>query len=57
MKSATTEQLAAAQTQAAPIQVKLLVWIFVMRVLMVVTSIVAYFINDRGARAKYEQAD
>ena len=27
-------------------QVKLLVWIFVMRVLMVITSIAAYFINE-----------
>lgn len=57
MKSATAEQLAAAQAQSAPIQVKLLVWIFVMRVLMVITSVVAYFINERGAKAKYEQAD
>ncbi len=57
MKSATAEQLAAAQAQAAPIQVKLLVWIFVMRVLMVVTSVVAYFINERSAKAQYEQAD
>jgi K(+)-stimulated pyrophosphate-energized sodium pump len=57
MKSASVEQLAAAQAQAAPIQVKLLVWIFVMRVLMVVTSVVAYFINEARARAKYEHAD
>ncbi len=57
MKSASADQLAAAQAQAAPIQVKLLVWIFVMRVLMVVTSIAAYAINERAARAKYEQAD
>ena len=57
MKNATAEQLAAAQAQAAPVQVKLLVWIFVMRVLMVVTSVVAYLINERGAKAKYEQAN
>ena len=38
----TQEQLAAAKAQAAPIQVKLLVWIFVMRVMMVITSVVAY---------------
>jgi K(+)-stimulated pyrophosphate-energized sodium pump len=57
MASATTQQLAAAQAEAAPLQVKLLVWIFVMRVLMVITSIAAYFINEGMARAKYEQAD
>ena len=37
---------------------KLLVWIFVMRVLMVVTSIAAYIVKrTRLAKAKYEQAD
>src|SRR4051812_40368915 len=56
MASATEVQLKAAQDAAAPLQVKLLVWIFVMRVLMVITSIVAYFINEGMARAKYEQA-
>src|SRR5262249_24329136 len=30
--------------------------IFVMRVLMVITSIAAYFINDRWATAKYQDA-
>jgi K(+)-stimulated pyrophosphate-energized sodium pump len=38
-------------------QLALLVWIFMLRVLMVVTSIGAYFINDRLARAQYENAD
>ncbi len=57
MASATPEQLEAAQAAAAPLQVKLLVWIFVMRVLMIITSIVSYVINERAARAKYEQAD
>jgi K(+)-stimulated pyrophosphate-energized sodium pump len=57
MAAATPEQVADAQAAAAPIQVQLLVWIFVMRVLMVVTSVAAYFINDRMAKAKYEQAD
>jgi K(+)-stimulated pyrophosphate-energized sodium pump len=55
--TATVQQLEAAQLPATPVQVKLLVWIFVMRVLMVVTSIAAYVINERAARAKYEQAD
>ncbi len=57
LHSASPEQLAAAQAAAAPVQVKLLVWIFVMRVLMVVTSIVSYLINERIAKAKYENAD
>jgi K(+)-stimulated pyrophosphate-energized sodium pump len=57
MASATPVQLHDAQAAAAPLQVKLLVWIFVMRVLMVITSIAAYLINERAAKAKYEQAD
>jgi K(+)-stimulated pyrophosphate-energized sodium pump len=57
MASASAQELAHAQQAAAPLQVKLLVWIFVMRVLMVVTSIAAYLINERAAKAKYEQAD
>jgi K(+)-stimulated pyrophosphate-energized sodium pump len=52
--NATAEQVAAA---AAPTQIKLLVWIFVMRVLMVVTSVAAYLINEKLAKAKYAQAD
>lgn len=39
------------------IQVQLLVWIFVMRVMMVLTSILAYAINQAIARAKYAHAD
>ena len=38
------------------IQVKLLVWIFVMRLVMVVTSGVAYFINEAIAKARYANA-
>ncbi len=57
MATATDLQLAAAQADAAPTQVKLLVWIFVMRVLMVITSVAAYLINERAAKAKYENAD
>jgi K(+)-stimulated pyrophosphate-energized sodium pump len=57
MATATDAQREAAQAAAAPTQVQLLVWIFVMRVLMVITSVVAYLINDRFAKAKYEKAD
>ncbi|MEW6730578.1 MAG: sodium-translocating pyrophosphatase [Acidobacteriota bacterium] len=39
------------------IQVQLLVWIFVMRIIMVMTSVVAYFINQTIAKAKYHNAD
>jgi K(+)-stimulated pyrophosphate-energized sodium pump len=35
------------------IQVQLLVWIFVMRIVMVIASAAAYFINDALARGKY----
>ncbi len=39
------------------VQVQLLVWIFVMRVLMIITSAVSYFINEAVARARYLNAD
>ena len=39
------------------IQVQLLVWIFVMRIMMVITSALSYFINGAVAAAKYKNAD
>ena len=39
------------------VQVQLLVWIFVMRVTMVVASAASYFINAAVAKAKYQNAD
>jgi K(+)-stimulated pyrophosphate-energized sodium pump len=39
------------------IQVQLLVWIFVMRVMMVIASALAYFVNNAIARARYGNAD
>ena len=39
------------------IQVQLLVWIFVMRIMMLVASALAYFINGAIAKAKYGNAD
>src|SRR5690242_1049378 len=39
------------------IQVQLLVWIFVMRIVMVIASVASYYINDILAKAKYEKAD
>ncbi len=35
------------------LKVKLLVWIFVMRILMIITSIVAFYINGMYANARY----
>jgi K(+)-stimulated pyrophosphate-energized sodium pump len=39
------------------VQVQLLVWIFVMRIAMLVASAAAYFINGAIAKAKYGRAD
>src|SRR3989449_2491777 len=39
------------------VQVQLLVWIFVMRVMMIVASAVSYFVNDIIAKARYKAAD
>jgi K(+)-stimulated pyrophosphate-energized sodium pump len=39
------------------VQVKLLVWIFAMRIMMVIASVVSYFINEAMAKAKYAAAD
>ncbi len=39
------------------VQIQLLVWIFVMRVLMIVTSAVAYWLNGAIASAMYKNAD
>lgn len=38
-------------------QVKLLVWIFVMRILGVITSVLAYYINGLISKIKYNNAD
>jgi K(+)-stimulated pyrophosphate-energized sodium pump len=39
------------------VQVQLLVWIFVMRIAMLVASALAYFINDLIAKARFGKAD
>jgi K(+)-stimulated pyrophosphate-energized sodium pump len=39
------------------IQVQLLVWIFVMRIMMIVASGASYLLNEAFARSRYEQAD
>ncbi|HEY0671472.1 MAG TPA: sodium-translocating pyrophosphatase [Longimicrobiales bacterium] len=38
-------------------QVQLLVWIFAMRIMMVVASVGSYWVNEAFARAKYAKAD
>ena len=38
------------------IQVQLLVWIFVMRIMMVVASALSYFVNEAIAKARYAKA-
>jgi K(+)-stimulated pyrophosphate-energized sodium pump len=38
-------------------QVQLLVWIFAMRIMMIVASVLSYFLNEAVAKAKYANAD
>jgi K(+)-stimulated pyrophosphate-energized sodium pump len=51
--AASPEQLSVAQLVSSNTQVSLLVWIFVMRLVMIITSAVSYWINDLKAKAKY----
>jgi K(+)-stimulated pyrophosphate-energized sodium pump len=39
------------------VQIQLLVWIFVMRIMMILTSGIAYGVNETLARARYQNAD
>jgi K(+)-stimulated pyrophosphate-energized sodium pump len=39
------------------VKVQLLVWIFVMRIMMVIASAASYFINDAIAKARFRNAD
>jgi K(+)-stimulated pyrophosphate-energized sodium pump len=39
------------------VQVQLLVWIFAMRIMMIVSSALSYFINEAVAKARYSAAD
>src|SRR5690349_4360478 len=43
--------------KGAHIQVELLVWIFVMRIMMLVASALSYFVNEAIAKAKYGNSD
>ncbi len=42
---------------AAALQIKLLVWLFLMRILMVITSVLAFAINNVISKAKYSDKD
>jgi K(+)-stimulated pyrophosphate-energized sodium pump len=48
--------LALALTDNQALCGQLIIWIFVMRILMIITSIVSYFINDIYSKAKYAEA-
>ncbi|HEY2829924.1 MAG TPA: sodium-translocating pyrophosphatase [Thermoanaerobaculia bacterium] len=41
----------------ATVQTQFLVWIFAMRVIMIVTSVLSYWINETFAKAKYRDAE
>ena len=43
--------------RGAQIQVELLVWIFVMRIMMLVASAVSYFVNEAIAKGRYANSD
>src|SRR4029453_6364000 len=39
------------------IQVQLLVWIFVMRIMMIIASGLSYFVNEAAAKGRYANVD
>jgi K(+)-stimulated pyrophosphate-energized sodium pump len=39
------------------VKVELLIWIFVMRVMMIIASALSYFVNEAVAKARYQNAD
>jgi len=57
MHTASAGAIAVATTLANTVQVQLLVWIFVMRIVMVIASAAAYFINGVIAKARYGNVD
>ncbi len=54
--AATPEQLDAARAAAGAVQVQLLVWIFMMRILMVIASGVSYQLNEFIQKGRYGEA-
>ncbi len=57
MSTASAEVVAIATKMASTVQVQLLVWIFIMRIVMLIASAGAYFINGVIAKARYGNAD
>jgi K(+)-stimulated pyrophosphate-energized sodium pump len=57
LHTASPSMMATAITMANTVQVQLLVWIFVMRIVMVIASALAYFLNGVIAKAKYGNVD
>jgi K(+)-stimulated pyrophosphate-energized sodium pump len=57
MQTATADAVAKAAAMASTVQVQLLVWIFVMRIVMLIASAAAYFINAFIAKTKYGNVD
>ncbi len=55
--SAAKAVVTPAQEKASTIQIKMLVWLFVMRILMVVASAGSYWLNDLLAKGKYLSAN
>jgi K(+)-stimulated pyrophosphate-energized sodium pump len=53
MVTATAAQMDVAKEAASTVQVQLLVWIFVMRIIMVLASVVSYYFNHAMAKATY----
>jgi K(+)-stimulated pyrophosphate-energized sodium pump len=53
MATASADAIKAAETAASMVQVKILVWLFVMRIVMVIASAMSYFMNEAMAKAKY----
>jgi K(+)-stimulated pyrophosphate-energized sodium pump len=54
--TASPEMMAAAEQAASLVQVKVLVWLFVMRIVMVLASGASYLINEAFAKARYGAA-
>jgi len=55
--AATAAQLAAATAASSAVQVQLLVWIFAMRVMMIIASAGSYLLNEAFAKARYGNAE
>ncbi|MBL8962586.1 MAG: sodium-translocating pyrophosphatase [Phycisphaerae bacterium] len=54
--AASPEAMAAAEAAAGTVQVQLLVWMFMMRIIMVVASAAAYFANHAWAKSRYSSS-